>query len=180
MATMIPAGYMYKQIALRPQHLRDVPHIEDIYSLSGCISNDFGDFIIHWQHNGFWLFDQPGIDLAPMTLFYYEAYGLELNDDSDFSTGEPGTWSNVVYNDFPTNVVLPPTKALHGFDVVTHMNAVADPGCSPLACNNIAKKVAVNRHCLFDTFQQAKVAVDTGVFTNCEIGALRIFAVYTV
>jgi hypothetical protein len=148
------------------------------------------DVTNHWRHNGFWLFDAPsimaeiaqtdGIDLTPMTLFYYEAYEFELNDSSSFSPGEADTWSEIVFNDFPTNVTLPVAKALQGFDVVTHMSTVADPGCSPLSCNAVALDIAVNRHCLFDTFDQAKAAIDTGRFANCETGSLRIFAVYTV
>jgi hypothetical protein len=187
---MIPAGYIYKQAAAPPEWLKQVPGVDRIFSVSGCIAAEFGDTTNHWRHNGFWLFDQPsimleiaqadGIDLRPMTLFYYEAYELELNDDSGWSPGAAGSWTDIAANDFPTNVTPPPSKTLRGFDVVTHMKTVADPGCSPLSCNLMAQELPVNRHCLFDTFAQAKAAVDAGHFTGSEPGSLRIFAVHTV
>ena len=187
---MIPAGYMSKHVAVRHEWLKDLPHVEDIYSLSHCLSAHFGDYIDHWRHNGFWLFDGPEIihdiaaksriDLAATTLFYYEAYEFELNDGSTWSLGEDGTWSDIDTSDFPNNVTPPVSKELKGFDVVCHMLTVADPGCSPLSCNGIAKEVAVNRHCLFDTLDQAKAALDAGNFANTEPGSKRIFAVYAV
>ena len=55
------------------------------------MSEDFSDYIKFWRHNGFWLFDSPGImqslaeeqtiSLEGLTLFYYEAHDLEFNRD---------------------------------------------------------------------------------------------------
>ena len=88
-ASMRPLGYLYKRVARRPQWLK-APHVEDIYSLSGCISHPFADYIKHWKHNGYWLFDSPAvikrlaaehsIALAGLRLFYYEAYEQEFED----------------------------------------------------------------------------------------------------
>jgi hypothetical protein len=81
-------GYMYKRVESRPDWL-GASHVADIYSLSGCISEDFADYIPFWRHNGFWLFDSPaiiragaaqhGVSLAGLKLFYYEAYEEEYD-----------------------------------------------------------------------------------------------------
>lgn len=179
---MIPVGYMLKKVASRPDWIKsDVA--EDIYSLSSHVSDNFADYINYWKHNGYWLFDSPkimkdiaadkGLDLSAMTLFYYEVFGEEFDDASHkWSAFEPE-------KSFPTNVVKPVGARLEGFDVATffmHTN----PECSPLSCNSLAETVTVNRHCLFDSFEQAKEALEVGRFDNTEPGPYRIFAVYTV
>ena len=58
---MFPAGYMAKRVAARPDWL-PAARVSSIYSVSGCISKDFTDYIKFWKHNGYWLFDSP--DLA--------------------------------------------------------------------------------------------------------------------
>ena len=55
---MIPVGYMYKKIVIKPDWLK-AANIVDVYSLSNCISHGFADYINYWQHNGYWLFDSP-------------------------------------------------------------------------------------------------------------------------
>jgi hypothetical protein len=76
---MIPAGYLAKRVSIKPDWLR-AQHLTDIYSVSGCVSEEFADYVDFWKHNGFWLFDSPeaiqsvaqenSIDLAGTTLFY--------------------------------------------------------------------------------------------------------------
>jgi hypothetical protein len=190
LSDMLPAGYLYKRTAVAAAVLTDLPGIEAVYSLSHCMAPPFINYIEHWMHNGFWLFDTPSlmqdiagkadIDLDGMTLFYYEIHQRELNDASGWSPGLAGTWSDVLADDFPTAVQPPTTRHLEGFDVVCHMTSVAGLGCSPLSCNGVAKSAAVNSRCLFDTLEQAISALDAGLFANTEPGSKRIFAVYTV
>lgn len=178
----IPAGYLYKKIANKPAWLKG--DIEDIYSVSSCVSADFADYINYWQHNGYWLFDNPAImekiadeqqlDLTEMQLFYYELYQLEFDEDRDDS------WQPFKEEtSFTTDVLIPPNKIPMGFDVVTY-TAGTSPECSPLSCNSLAEEITVNKHCLFNTFLEAKQALETGLFTNAEPGPYRIFAVYKV
>jgi hypothetical protein len=54
------------------------------------------------------------------------------------------------------------------------------PECSPLSCNSLAAAITFNRHCLFESLDQAKQSLETGQFDNSEPGPFRIFAVYTV
>ena len=83
---MIPIGYMAKRVCKRPDWLNS-DDVVDIYSVSGCISDDFADYIEYWKHNGYWLFDSPevirivaqenSIDIQGTALFYYEAHEME-------------------------------------------------------------------------------------------------------
>ena len=51
---LIPAGFMAKQVARKPAWLA-AALVEDIYSVSHCISKAFCDYIPQWKHNGYWL-----------------------------------------------------------------------------------------------------------------------------
>ena len=78
-----------------------------------------------------------------------------------------------------TDIQVPIDKHLEGFDVTT-FTAHTSPECSPLSCNHLATTIQVNRHCLFNTFEEAKEALEGGLFENSESGPYRIFAVYTL
>ena len=87
---MIPLGYLYKLVADRPEWLT-AANVADVYSLSGCVSKPFADYIDYWKHNGYWLFNSPreitelanaaSISLEGLKLFYYEAYELQFDED---------------------------------------------------------------------------------------------------
>jgi len=170
--TMIPAGYMSKKIALRPEWLK-ANGVEDICAVSDCISKPFADYINYWKHNGYWFFNsaddierlcqQENIGISENTLFYYEVFDREFDEETrSWSPFEPE-------HSFPTHVQKPECAALLGYDVATFA-VRASPECSPLSCNSLATEIAINRHCLFDTFEQA---VD-----DSEPGPFRVFAVY--
>ena len=75
---MIPAGYMAKQVAARPDWLK-ADRVVDVYSVSNCVSNDFADYVIYWKHNGYWLFD------APETIREIaKEHSVELKDSYNF------------------------------------------------------------------------------------------------
>ncbi len=79
---MIPMGYLYRQVAVRPEWLK-AEQVVDLYSLHDCASKNFVNFTKFWKHDGFWMFDSPGIMeelarehgfvLAGLQLFYYES-----------------------------------------------------------------------------------------------------------
>jgi hypothetical protein len=179
---MRPIGYLYKRVAARPDWIK-ANHVSDIYSLSGCVSVNFADYINYWKHNGYWLFDSPriieslasghGISLNGMKLFYYEAHELEFDDEHQkWAPYEPEAT-------FGTNVLEPAGKALEGFDV-TSFSAHTSPECSPLSCNSCAETLSTNTHCLFHTFEEAAHAIESGAFQNTEPGPYRVIAVYSV
>ncbi len=177
---MIPVGYMAKRVVRRPDSLK-ADQVEDIYSISDCMSENFADYIHFWRHNGYWFFDSPGVlvetarehsvDLGGTVLFYYEAHEMELGEDGwhPFAS-EPSV---------PTNVVAPPAGRLEGFDVAT-FHAGTAPECSPLSCNGLSADVPTNAHCLFDTLEAAFKHLGDGTFKDGEPGPFRVFAVYSV
>jgi len=178
---MIPAGYMAKQVTTRPEWLA-AEQVVDIYSVSGCVSGSFADYIPHWKHNGYWLFDTPeviqelaqknAIDLEGMSLFYYEVYEHEFDELG-------AAWRDFEPESFPTQVIVPPQKALAGYDVVCFsMGTSAE--CSPLSCSNLAEEVETNSHCLLGSLEQAQQLLERGTFTNTEPGPFRVFAVFPV
>jgi hypothetical protein len=177
---MIPVGYMAKNVYRKADWLEKA-HVIDIYSVSSCISENFADYIHFWKHNGYWFFDSPriikniaaenSIELEGTSLFYYEAFEQQFDDESWQPWGPESS--------FPTNVVPPSQKRLEGFDVVTFY-VKNSPECSPLSCNSMAKEIPTNAHCLFASFDEAKINIDNGAFKNSEPGPYRIFAVYSV
>jgi hypothetical protein len=177
---MIPAGYMAKRVCKRPDWL-NAAQVADVYSVSSCVSEDFGDYISNWKHNGYWFFDSPqiiksvaeenSIQLEGTSLFYYEAYEME------FDEGRWNHWS--AEPSFPTNVVLPSRKQFEGFDVVI-FSVRTNPGCSPLSCNSMAEELHTNAYCLFESFDEAQRSLDRGSFKSAELGPYRIFSVYSV
>jgi len=181
-ATMKPAGYMAKRIASKPDGIT-ADGVVDVFSLSGCISTNFADYVGFWKHNGYWLFDSPevieqvardnSIDLSGTTLFYYEVYKLQFDADE-------GTWVPFEPEDsFGMDVLVPATRKLEGYDVVTFF-ARSSPECSPLSCNYLANSIGTNAHCLIESFEEAKEQLEAGKFNHSEPGPYRIFAVYTV
>lgn len=177
---MVPAGYMAKYVSKKPDWLQ-APAVQDIYSISNCVSRDFADYIGQWKHNGYWLFDSPDIMravaqeesvlLEGTSLFYYEAYEEEFDG---------ATWHPYAPEpSFQTNVAVPASRRPEGFDVVTFF-ARSSPECSPLSCNGLASELPTNAHCLFSSFDEARASVASGRFNDSEPGPYRIFSVYSV
>jgi hypothetical protein len=169
-----------------PPETLGAPQVLDIYSVSDCVNDNFADYVDYWKHNGWWFFDSPdviqslsrkhSIDLGDTHLFYYEVYELEFNEGHwrSFSQWED-SWKET------QGIIFPIHKELDGYDVVTFwVENSPNPEHSPLSCNGVARELHANAHCLFETFDEALNAVNTGRFDGCERGALRIFAVYSV
>jgi hypothetical protein len=178
---VIPVGYLAKRVCLRPEAFK-AERVEDIYSVSNCMNDDFADYIHFWKHNGYWFFDSPqiiqqlgrehAIDLTGTQLFFYEVHELAFDDaENRWSAFEPES-------SFATHVVSPTEKVLEGFDVVT-FSLGTGPECSPLSCNYLAAEVETNQHCLLSSFERAKQLLEEGKFKNSEPGPFRIFAVYS-
>lgn len=177
---MIPAGYLAKKVA--PRHdLLAAPAVEDFYSVSGCLSKDFADYVPYWKHNGYWLFNSAAdiealarelsIDLSGCRLFYYEVFEQEFDD-------EAMSWQAFEPEPIETAVVPPTDWRLEGYDVVS-FSARTTPECSPLSCSNVAETVPTNRHCLLETLDEARRLLESGAFADTEPGPFRIFAVYS-
>jgi hypothetical protein len=180
-AHLIPIGYMAKHVFVRPDWLH-IGRVSGIYSVSRCVSEDFGNWIESWKHNGYWFFNTPDIIrqvaqertffLKGTKLFFYEVHELEFDtDDRCWYPFDPEpSW--------PTNVVLPNAKSLEGYDVVT-TSSHGGVECSPLSCNSLATEIETNQHCLLDGFERARRLLEEGQFDNSEPGPFRIIAVYS-
>jgi hypothetical protein len=177
---MIPAGYMAKRVVARPEWL-PADRVSSIYSVSGCISEDFADYINSWKHNGYWLFNSPDaileiaqenkIDLSGTLLFFYEVYELQFDS---------GRWTHFEPEpSFRTDVTVPEAKIFEGYDVV-NFTAQTSPECSPLSCNALASEVETNSRCLLKSFEQTRMLLENGAFNHSEPGPYRIFGVYSV
>lgn len=172
---------MAKRVVPRPDWLQ-VPGVQDIYSVSNCMSPAFMDYLSFWRHNGYWFFDHPGIirelareslvGLGNLTFFYYEVYEREFD-------GELRQWRSFQPSDFPTRIIPPANKDFQGFDVVT-FSLGTSPECSPLSCNHLASLMQTNSHCLLGSFEDATTHLEAGRFDQGEPGPFRIFAVYAV
>src|ERR1051326_145754 len=155
---------MAKCVAKKPAWL-NAPQVVDVYSVSGCTSQDFADYIPYWKHNGFWLFDSPDViekvavearvRLDHTTLFYYEMFESEFDGKN---------WCSFVPEAaIVTNIVLPAVKEFVGVDVVTFFGRAA-PECSPLSCNSLAHEFPTNEHCLFRSLEEAWAHLENGAF----------------
>lgn len=179
---MIPAGYMAKNVVLKPDWLK-TDQVFDIYSVSSCISKDFCDFYQYWKHNGFYFFNSPqiikdlaneqNIDLDQTHMFYLEVFELQYDEDLEkWLSFEPE-------KSFQTKVLSPNKKKCEGFDIVSFAGGGV-PDCSYLSCNSMACSIPVNKHCLLPSFAEAKALLDKNSFKNCEPGPSRVFAVYSI
>lgn len=179
---MIPAGYMAKKIAKRPDWLT-AENVVDIYSVSHCVSDNFANYFPFWRHNGYWLFNHPNIirqlanenrfDMSGLKLFYYETHERQYDE-------EKKSWTEIKPEaSCLTDVNVPTEKQLEGYDVVSFWSQAA-PEHSPLSCNNLAHDIPVNCHCLLQSFEEAKSHLESGRFDDSEPGPFRIFAVYSL
>ncbi len=173
---------MYKLVSNKPNWLK-AGDVRNVYSVSGCVSKDFGDWINYWKHNGYWFFDSPQIirdlaqkhslSLSGMKLFYYLAYEQQWDEDKlKWVAYEPEA-------SFTTNVAEPSESDIEGYDVVS-FSGQTSAECSPLSCNHMFEELAVNTHCLLQSFQEAKSLVEARAFRECEPGPYRIFEVHSV
>jgi hypothetical protein len=96
-----------------------------------------------------------------------EAHELE------FDRERWGSWSPEP--SFPTNVALPVSKQLEGFDLVS-FNVKTSPECSPLSCNAVAIRAPI----AYSTLLMRPTDFNDGVFKGAIPGPYRIFSVYSV
>jgi len=187
---MVPAGYLLKRTSAPPGWLSGAP-VADVCSVADCVNDNVIDVQSAWQHNAFGVANDRGtlsrlvVDATAETdhskLFYYEVYEQEI--ESDGWGVDPSGWRplTAVPSAGVETSVVPPTQSLltlMGYDVVVFGDYLEH---SPLSCNSIAAELRVNEHCLFETLEDAKAAIDRGAFNGgCEPGVYRIFSVSAV
>jgi hypothetical protein len=178
---MIPAGYMYKRIAPRPEWL-NCGNVTKIYSVSGCISKDFTNYIPYWKHNKYWFFNTPeDMDMIlgeeklsdELELLFYEVYEKQFE-------AEEYVWQEFQGEEtFGLQVKLPLQKVFLGFDIVSYSVGTSHE-CSPISCNLLCQEVPVNRSCLLEDFNFTLHLTETLHRKKCDPGPYRIIAVHKI
>jgi hypothetical protein len=161
-------GFLARRVAERPDFLAAAP-IDDVCSVSECISPGAPDRVQRWAHNAASCYDTealawsvvPPAERDAYTMFAYRAGSIRF-DDGD---GEP--WSpRDAWPGLPAEPDLSAYRSI-GYDVVG-CSAGAAFDCSPLSCNGVGNQHAVNRHCLVD---DVDVAMALGrAFTRADSG----------
>jgi len=162
------------------------PHIKQICSVSGDNSkrppNMFGSDR-EWNYNRACLYDDvesaskdiPSDEENEWEMFAYKAYSISLDKNGiheiDLLKHLPGCSQSINPN--------PDLSGFHsiGYDIINGVNYLSY-GCSPLACNGLARDFYTNEFCLIDDLQYA---IRAGVKFE-EIGAepppYYVFEVY--
>jgi hypothetical protein len=147
---VIVGGYFPKIVVARPDWLADV-RVDEICSVSSCVSSGPDGWIDKWLHNSFGWFNTiadawavvPTEQVAEYRLFAYRLGPVS------YHRGEPRPIES------PTDVhpePLPDAFVSRGFDTFNKSSVgVLGFECSPLSCNSLAPEFVVNRHCLVAT-----------------------------
>ncbi len=152
-------GYFAKPTWKRPDWLK-APQVEEICSVSECMSRGDWDWINEWRHNGMWVFDSPDLawSVVPESLraqcglYAYRMFPFRYFLGQKVSSAIPEV------NPMP----LDGSFINLGYDLVSReCHTLVSPTCggqfdhSPLSCNHLAESVPTNRYCLLDTVEEA-------------------------
>ena len=171
---LVLIGYFPKKVAARPESLR-VPRVEEICSVSECISPGPKGWVEKWLHNEMWLFDTEALALqvvpddarSDFTLFAYKMLPALF----DKGTGAEFRIPRIAVEP------LPQDYAMLGYDAVSRSSGNKFE-CSPLSCNGMAQAVATNRHCLLGALDAALSAAKSFSLGACEPGPYCVIEVW--
>jgi hypothetical protein len=176
MCAMIPVliGYFPKRTERQPDWLK-APNVEEICSVSDCVSSGPEDWIEAWRHNEMWVFDTPELawSIVPpaereaFDLYAYFLFPVRFTDGKREPFVIPPVSPQPLSGDFERL----------GYDVVSR----STDACwehSPLSCNHMAEEIAVNRHCLIDDAETALRLPEEFEKRHCEPGPYLIVEVW--
>lgn len=172
---LVSAGYFPKRTLRRPDWLK-APSVDEICSVSTCMSPGPEDWVGEWKHNALGWYDSPELAWAVVQAhaeaFEVFAYALA---PVVFAAGEqrPLAVPSLAISERPSSY-----EAI-GFDAVSR--SVSDFfECSPLSCNNLAAEVTVNRYCLIDSVNDAMAAAQRFSREQPEPGDYYVIQVWRV
>lgn len=172
-AALVLLGYFPKRVHQRPKWLQ-APGVEEIASVSLCISPGPDHWLDAWRHNVWGFYDSSEVAwqvVAPGDHEFFEMFAFELYPRK-FANGR---WEKVQITGVNPNPLNESFVAL-GYDVVT--KSVSDFfECSPLSCNGMAAEAQVNAYCLVDTFDLACQLAETFEEQGCEPGPYYVIRV---
>ena len=170
----ILVGYFPKKTATRPGWLENT-QVQEICSVSLCISPGPDDWISHWKHNelGFYSTESSAWSIIAdavdrFDLYAYKLYPFHCLNQQTESIACPSVSNNKLSPDF---VFL-------GYDIITKSSSDFFE-CSPLSCNNGARDFPVNQYCLIDD-EATALAVLQAIYRDggYEPGPYYLFQVY--
>lgn len=166
-------GYFPKRTKSPPNWLIE-PKIDQVCSVSECISMGPKDWISLWKHNTFFLFDTTEIaqsiietNISEYDIYAYKQYPFIYENGKYIEH----------YIECKTVKPMESNFLLLGYDSVsrTYGNAFAH---SPLSCCNYAHKLPTNRFCLLNSLSSAKEAAKLFSIDNPEPGPYYVVEVY--
>jgi hypothetical protein len=180
-AGFAPLGYFPKRIAKPEPRWPLAANVEEICSVSNCVSVAPSGWMEPWRHNCYFFFDSE--DLAAEIAATDAEGGFEIFAYAVLRRRFGLDGATPVTLCAPDVVPTPASYRLIGYDVVEcwqMLEAGAPIGCSPLSCNAMAREIAVNRFCLIDAFEDARdIAHRFGAQTDgVEPGPYYLFEVW--
>ena len=130
----------------RPDWLKSAG-VEEVCSVSTCVSDAPDGWIDQWRHNEMWVYDTPELarSVVPdaarheFDLYAYQMFPVVFDD------GQQQPFEIPLLHVQP----LPSSFERLGYDVVSR-TCGTNFECSPLSCNHMAEHIAVSRYCLVD------------------------------
>lgn len=147
-------GFLPKKVARIPAWLKN-PVVEEICSISECISKAPPGRIDHWKHNDLTLYDTleaaqtviPAGEVAEYDIFGFRVFPVCFDSQG------------MKVEEALVGKVNAPATKLDGWEFLGYDLAGRSTGygfeCSPLSCNHCAENTPVNRHCLLDDLHLA-------------------------
>lgn len=167
-------GYFAKQTSPRPPEM-DASHVEEIASVSDCISSGPKDWVAAWKHNDYGFFDTEELALERVAaelrdtadLYAYDLYPVRYEEGLEWSI------------ELRPPAATPPESDFEelGFDVVSRSTSSFFE-CSPLSCNGLASDIPTNACCLIEELDVARMIARDCESMGCEPGPYFVFGVW--
>ena len=167
-------GYFPKRTLKRPDWLKAVS-VNEVCSVSTCVSDAPARWIEQWQHNQMWVYDSlelawgvvPNGVRGEFDLYAYQLFPVQFEEGQQQPFEIP-----------PLRIApLPPSFERLGFDIVSR-SCGSSFECSPLSCNHMAEQVSVNRYCLVDSADVAFRLAAEFEADGCEPGPYFVVEVW--
>ena len=174
MRTLIPVGYFPKRVTDPPPWLLELG-IEEVASVSGCISSGPDDWIQAWRHNAWGFFDNselawsvvPPDGRSQFRLYAYRLYPSAFVDGVERPLEATADDVNPLDASFESV----------GYDVVSRSGNTFFE-CAPLSCNYLAKEIETNSYCLVRELDDALALALSAESRRCEPGPYYVLEVW--
>ena len=167
-------GYFPKKTARHLDWFRR-QGVDEICSVSSCISKEPEKWIGRWKHNEMWVFDSPALawSVVPeaeregFEIYAYRMAPVKIAEAKEESYTIPPISPEPLSGDFESL----------GFDVVC-CSGGTNFECSPLSCNQLAEKIPTNRFCLLGELTEALQVARGFDGIACEPGPYFVVEVF--